>query len=92
MISLYNEIILFDILVYLLRESNHCRCLFHSKHPIRWEVMSKKCAAAANCASSMRNGVKFHIFDLTLSGPKRWEPNNFVSLLHIKCMMRSRKG
>ena len=32
------------------------------------------------------------IFKLTLSGPKRWEPNNFVSLLHIKFIMRSGKG
>jgi hypothetical protein len=29
---------------------------------------------------------------LTLSGPKRWKTNNFVSLLHIKFIMRSGKG
>ena len=29
---------------------------------------------------------------LTLSGPKRWETNNFVSLLYIKFIMRSGKG
>ena len=29
---------------------------------------------------------------LSLSGPKRWETNNLVSLLHIKFIIRSGKG
>ena len=29
---------------------------------------------------------------LTLSGPKRWEPDKIVSLLHIKFIIRSGKG
>ena len=72
--------------------TQYTNALFSHKH-IFYEIY-KECnyQFLKGCGSYLFDGKHYTYCELTLSGPKRWETNNFVSFLHINFKMRSGKG